>query len=215
LKQASIRYSWSISSSDRSCIESEIGFQQFVVIHSIPNHTSDTCILATINCNLIALLSIFVISFNDIFEAHNDAVFRLALRYVNSAEDAEDIAQEVFVSVYFGLENFDRRSKLSTWIYRITVNKCLDHLKARKRKKRWGRVILLFGVSGEEQVAGDSAKSADSEMLEREFDDWVMQAIAGLPDNQHTAVVLTHLEGRPQAEVAEIMGLSVKAPLYP
>jgi RNA polymerase sigma factor (sigma-70 family) len=86
-----------------------------------------------------------LISYNDIFEAHKDAVFRLALRYVSSAEDAEDIAQEVFVSVYFGLENFDQRSKLSTWIYRITVNKCLDHLKARKRKKRWGRVISLFG----------------------------------------------------------------------
>jgi RNA polymerase sigma-70 factor (ECF subfamily) len=152
-----------------------------------------------------------VISFSDIFEAHKDAVFRLALRYVNSAEDAEDIAQEVFVSVYFGLENFDQRSKVSTWIYRITVNKCLDHLKARKRKKRWGRVISLFGSADEEQIAGDSAISADSDMLERELDDRVMQAIAGLPDNQQTAIVLARLEGRPQAEVAEIMGLSVKA----
>ena len=150
-------------------------------------------------------------SFNELFEAHKDAVYRLALRYVNSAEDAEDIAQEVFVSVYFGLENFDQRSKVSTWIYRITVNKCLDHLKGRKRKKRWGKVISLFGTSVEEQAIGDSAKSADSEILERELDDWVMHAIVGLPDNQQTAVVLARLEGRPQAEVAEIMGLSVKA----
>jgi RNA polymerase sigma-70 factor (ECF subfamily) len=150
-------------------------------------------------------------SFNELFEAHKDAVYRLAMRYVNSAEDAEDIAQEVFVSVYFGLDNFDRRSKVSTWIYRITINKCLDHLKARKRKKRWGSVISLFGFSGEEQVAGENAKSADSEMLERELDERVMQAIAGLPDNQQIAIVLARLEGRPQAEVAEIMGLSVKA----
>ena len=150
-------------------------------------------------------------SFNELFEAHKDAVFRLALRYVNSAEDAADIAQEVFVSVYFGIENFDQRSKVSTWIYRITINKCLDHLKARKRKKRWGKVISLFGRAEEEQVVGNSAISADSDMLERELDDRVMQAIAGLPDNQQTAIVLARLEGRPQAEVAEIMGLSVKA----
>ena len=150
-------------------------------------------------------------SFHQLYELHKDDVFRLALRFVNSAEDAEDIVQEVFVSVYFGLEKFDRKSKISTWIYRITVNKCLDHLKARRRKKRWGKVISLFGRAEEEQVVGNSAVSADSDMLERELDDWVMQAIAGLPDNQQTAIVLARLEGRPQAEVAEIMGLSVKA----
>ncbi len=150
-------------------------------------------------------------SFNKLFEAHKDAVFRLALRYVNSAHDAEDITQEVFVSVYFGLDKFDKRSKVSTWIYRITVNKCIDHLNARKRKKRWGKVISLFGVWEVEQATGGNAKSADSALLERELDDRVMQAIGGLPDNQQTSVILARLEGRPQAEVAEIMGLSVKA----
>jgi len=150
-------------------------------------------------------------SFNELYESHKDAVFRLAMRYVNATEDAEDIVQEVFVSVYFGLDKFDQRSKVSTWIYRITVNKSLDFLKARKRKKRWGRVVSLFGITTKEEFASGTASAADQMYIDKQSDEALMQAIAELPESQQTALILARLEGRAQAEVAEIMGVSVKA----
>jgi RNA polymerase sigma factor (sigma-70 family) len=133
------------------------------------------------------------------------------MRYVNATEDAEDIVQEVFVAVHFGLEKFDSRSKVSTWIYRITVNKSLDYLKSRKRKKRWGRVVALFGVTHQEEYRMGTAVSADQIMIDKEFDKALMRAISELPEKQQTALILARLEGRPQGEVAEIMNLSVKA----
>lgn len=150
-------------------------------------------------------------SFDELYESYKDSVFRLALRYVSATEDAEDIVQEVFVSVYFGLEKFDKRSKVGTWIYRITVNKCLDYLKARKRKKRWGRVVSLFGMTTKEEFGLGMAASADQEYIDQQANEALMKAIAELPEKQQTALILSRLEGRPQAEVAEIMELSVKA----
>lgn len=138
-------------------------------------------------------------------------MFRLALRYVHDVEDAEDIVQEVFVAVYFGLEKFDRRAKMSTWIYRITVNKSLDYLKSRNRKKRWGKVVSLFGMSPQEESKSGMAAAADQHYIDKQSDDALMQAIAELPEKQQTALILARLEGRSQAEVAEIMGISVKA----
>jgi RNA polymerase sigma-70 factor, ECF subfamily len=150
-------------------------------------------------------------AFHELYELHKDDVFRLAMRYVNSVEDAEDIVQEVFVAVYFGLEKFDRRSNVSTWIYRITVNKSLDYLKARKRKKRWGKVISIFGITAQEEFTAGTAAAADKPFLDQEADEALMRAIAELPESQQTALVLARLEGRPQAEVADIMDVSVKA----
>src|SRR3978361_2374612 len=70
---------------------------------------------------------------------------------LQSAEDAEDVAQEVFVQLYESIHSFKGESKLSTWLYRITISKAMDHLRKKKRKKRFAFVQSMF-VPNEELV---------------------------------------------------------------
>ena len=71
-------------------------------------------------------------------------VYNLALHYVQNSEDAQEITQDVFVAVYQSLEGYQKTSSISTWMYRITINKSLDFLKARQRKKRFAFLTSLF-----------------------------------------------------------------------
>jgi RNA polymerase sigma-70 factor (ECF subfamily) len=71
-------------------------------------------------------------------------VYNLALQYTQNIEDAEEVAQDVFVSIYNSIDKFQANSKLSTWIYRITINKSLDFIKAKKTKKRFAFITNLF-----------------------------------------------------------------------
>ena len=67
-------------------------------------------------------------TFQEIYTQHSKLVYNLALSYVQNREDAEEITQDVFVSVYQGLTTFREESQLSTWIYRISINKSLDFI---------------------------------------------------------------------------------------
>ena len=71
-------------------------------------------------------------------------MFNLALQYVQQTEDAQEITQDVFVAAHQALPGFKGQSTITTWLYRITINKSLDFLKARKRKKRFGIFAALF-----------------------------------------------------------------------
>lgn len=72
--------------------------------------------------------------FEELYKAYNKLVFNLALNYTQNREDAKEITQDVFISVYDNLTNFMQLAKPSTWIYRITINKSLDYIKAKKHK---------------------------------------------------------------------------------
>jgi RNA polymerase sigma-70 factor (ECF subfamily) len=89
-------------------------------------------------------------AFKTIVEAWQDMVYNTSLGIVQNAQDAEDVAQEVFIQVYESVGQFKGDSKFSTWIYRIAVTKSLDHLRKKKRKKRFAFLESLFGVNEEE-----------------------------------------------------------------
>ena len=72
-----------------------------------------------------------------IYFQYNKRVYNTVLSYVQNIEDAEEITQDVFLEVYRSSENFKGESSLSTWIYRIAINKCLDFIKYKNRKKRF------------------------------------------------------------------------------
>ena len=76
-------------------------------------------------------------AFKTIVETWQDMVYNTALGIVQNPEDAEDIAQEVFVQVYESIHSFKGEAKFSTWLYKITVTKTMDHLRRKKRKKRF------------------------------------------------------------------------------
>jgi RNA polymerase sigma-70 factor (ECF subfamily) len=123
---------------------------------------------------------------------------------------AEDIAQEVFVTVFRSILSFNQQSSISTWIYRITVNKCLDHLRAKKRHH-----YVLFSQLFEKAESGVSQKKGFDhpgiQLEQRENARHLFKAIEGLPNNQKTIFILAHIEELPQKEIAEIMNMSLKA----
>lgn len=147
-------------------------------------------------------------SFKAIYDEYKNLVFNLSLQYVQNATDAQDVTQEVFVKVYQNLHKYDSATaSLKTWIYRITINQNLDFLKARRSKKRFAFITSIFGKE-EEPAHFDHPGVAmeDKDELKQLF-----ALINQLPHRQKTALILSRIEERSQKEIAEIMGLSVKA----
>lgn len=139
-------------------------------------------------------------------------VYNLALNYVQNIEDAQEITQDVFVTVYQSIDSFQETSSMSTWMYRITINKCLDFLKAKKRKKRFAFFTSLFFDDSNDLKHNPSEHNHPGILLEhKEALDNLFKKINELPDNQKTALILHKIEQKSQAEVAEIMNLSRKA----
>lgn len=144
-------------------------------------------------------------SFDELYTSYADLVYNLCLQYVPNAAVAEELTQDVFMKVYKQASRFKGASSPKTWIYRIAINHCLDHLKAQKRQKRFGRHV---GIEEVPLATLDHPGVAleDKEALARLF-----THIHTLPDRQRTALLLKAVEGLPQQEIADIMELSVKA----
>ena len=138
-----------------------------------------------------------------------DMVYNTALGIVQNAEDADDIAQEVFIQIFQSIRSFKGDAKLSTWIYRITITKSLDHEKRKKRKKRFAFVQSLFGDGNEEEAQPAEFNHPGVQMENKEKATGLLQAIDRLPEKQKVAFVLHKLEGQSHREIAEIMKTSL------
>ena len=93
----------------------------------------------------------------------------MALQYTQNWEDAQEITQDVFVSIHQSLSRFKNAAKLSTWIYRITINKSLDFIKSQKRKKRWGVIVsTFFDRSNEPRFDGTNFNHPGAQLEEKE-----------------------------------------------
>lgn len=146
--------------------------------------------------------------FETLYKTHRNLVYNLALRYVHNTRDAEEIMQDVFMTVYDKWGTFAHRADIKTWLYRITINRSLDHLKAARRKKRWA----LFSLSGPETVPHIPRFDHPGVLLEqKQAVENIFRCIHALPDKQKTVVILLKIEGRTQAETAEIMKIGTKA----
>ena len=149
-------------------------------------------------------------AFAKMIDLHKDMVYNTCLGFVQQREDAEDLTQEVFIEVLRSIGNFQSKSKLSTWIYRISVNKSLDLLRSRKRKKRYASLTSIFGTSAVETVAGDF-QHPGVVMEKMEISKFLFEAIDKLPESQKTAFVLHKVEGVSYKEIAEVMDTSLSS----
>jgi len=127
---------------------------------------------------------------------------------IHNRHEAEDLAQEVFVEVFRSIRNFRGDSKLSTWIYRIAVNKSLNH-KRKQNRQKW---LYPFGISLSEErspdyIDPDQLPSLNIENQQRM--QHLQQALDALPENQRIAFVLNKYEELPYKEIAEVMDLSL------
>ena len=137
-------------------------------------------------------------------------VYNVSLNYLQNIEDAEDVTQEVFVKVHRKLDSFNQKSSIKTWLYRITINTCLDFLKAQKNKKSVFFSIYIMNNFNVLPVISDF--NHPGVLMEN---DEALQALFGkindLPVNQKTAIILKSIEKLSQKEIAESMNNSSKA----
>jgi RNA polymerase sigma-70 factor (ECF subfamily) len=150
-------------------------------------------------------------AFRKLVDEWQGMVYNTALGIVQHADDADDITQEVFIQVYQSVSSFKGDSKFSTWLYRITLSKALDHEKKKKRKKRFGFVQRLFGADGEEQLHPVEFNHPGVQMEKKERASELFNALKQIPDNQRIAFTLHKLEGQSYQEVAEIMNTTLYA----
>lgn len=150
-------------------------------------------------------------AFKKLVDEWQDMVYNTALGIVQNADDADDITQEVFIQVYRSVSSFKGDSKISTWLYRITLGKALDHEKKKKRKKRFGFVQSLFGADGEEQAHAVEFEHPGVQMEKKERANELFNALKQIPDKQRIAFTLHKLEGQSYQEIAEIMNTSLYA----
>jgi len=142
----------------------------------------------------------------------SDRVYNTVFSLLRNQEDAEDITQEVFTEVFQSIHRFREQSKLSTWIYRITVTKSLELLRSRRREKRSGIILSLFGKEHQINVSSNEPFYHPGVSLEnKEMAAVLFNAIQRLPLHQRTAFILNKLENLSYAELAEIMGVSMSS----
>ncbi|MEY3432936.1 MAG: hypothetical protein RL131_872 [Bacteroidota bacterium] len=150
-------------------------------------------------------------AFKRIVESKKDLVYNTALGLLQNVEDAEDIAQEVFIKVYESIHQFKGESAFSTWLYRIAVTRSLELIRSRKRKKRFAFITSLLGENNELRHDPPEFIHPGVQLDNKERSVILFKSITKLPENQRIAFTLHKVEGIPYQEIAEIMSLSVSA----
>jgi len=136
---------------------------------------------------------------------HQRAVYNLALRFLGDSDEAEDVAQEVFIRIYKAAATYTPDAKFTTYLYTIVRNLCFNVLRSRRQ-------AVIISVD-DEALPELPAKNEDPvERITREYvGEKVRQAVAKLPENMRLAVILSKYHGLSYDEVAVIMGCSVTA----
>ena len=142
-------------------------------------------------------------AFDVIVARHRRAVYQVCYRFVNNHEDASDLAQDAFVRAWRGIKNFKGESALSTWLYRIAVNVCLNRVSA--------RTVATEPIESTEHVADVRVEAAPHAMIREERAVAVRRAIAELPKKQRATLILRAYHDMSHQQIADVLGSSVGA----
>ncbi len=149
-------------------------------------------------------------NFASLYEQYKILVYNVALNYLQNTEDAEEITQDVFVQLHQSLSTFKNESTLKTWIYKITINKCLYFIKHKNSKKRF----FIFGKksNNESEMQNISNFEHPGILLENKEKAAILFGVINeLSENQKTAFILSKLDGMSNPEISEIMEVSISS----
>jgi RNA polymerase sigma-70 factor (ECF subfamily) len=142
-------------------------------------------------------------AFQEIVERYQSKVFSIIHGIVRQRNDVEDIAQQVFTKIYFSMRNFDFRSSLITWVYKITVNECFDYL----RKKKVRKLVYESDMSEDEarrvensETGSSRAVRADTTLARR---DYVVKLLERVSGEERDLLMLKEVEGYSVEEMAD------------
>ena len=144
-------------------------------------------------------------NFDEIVENYSDFVYNVAYRMMGEPQDAEDVSQDAFISAYRAFERFRGESKVTTWLYRITVNAAL--MKLRKEKK--ARTLTRTGL--DDVVIADWSDAPERFATNSELGNKIKEGIAMLPADLQAAVVLRDVEELSNSEAADILDITVSS----
>ena len=153
------------------------------------------------------------LSFEKLIRKYETKVHNLSMRLTRNQEDAEEILQDVFVTVYRKIEGFEGKAKFSSWLYRITVNASL--MKLRKRKQDQSIPLEdVFAVASQHDL--HSSMASNSELSDSRLQNWEIRteledAISKLPHEYKAVFILRDIDGLSNKEVGEILDLSIPA----
>ncbi len=135
-------------------------------------------------------------------------VYNICMSFLHNEHDAEDITQEVFIEILKHIGSFRGDSKPGTWVYRIAVNRSLNHLRKNKIMKWWKPIDELLAITG---LKSEEPLVYSDEFEENEQKQVLKKAIDSLPEKQRIAFTLNKIDDLPYAEVAEVMNVSLSA----
>ena len=149
-------------------------------------------------------------AFRVLVDAHSRSIFNLAYRMTGNQEDADEVVQETFLRAYKSLDRFEGKSKFSTWIYRIAVNRCLDML---EKKKITGDYTISDDPDPEEHTVQVPSSDAGPErqLLSREANERIAVAMKLLTPTERIAFTLRHMEGQSIEEISRTLKVKENA----
>ena len=157
------------------------------------------------------------VAFRELFDKYQSEVLKLCYAMIRDKDDAEDITQEVFVEVFCSIGSYKGKSKLSTWIYRIAVNKSINFMSFYIFKTilksinfiRKQKIRRLFATKEKRTTDNSTNVGSDWTLRDRQYKEYLDKALSNLPEKQRTAFVLYMYEELPQKEIAAIMNCSI------
>jgi RNA polymerase sigma-70 factor, ECF subfamily len=144
-------------------------------------------------------------AFQALVERHRAMVYRVAVQFAGNHHDAEDIAQEVFIKVYRSLDHFRQDAQLTSWLYRIVMNACIDH-----RRRQHPAAVAPFGEEAEYRMLNTAEESPGPEdrAYAGELGQVLETEIARLPHGQRIVFIMRHHQGLKLCEIADALGLA-------
>jgi RNA polymerase sigma-70 factor (ECF subfamily) len=151
------------------------------------------------------------LAFKELVEKYQTMVINTCTGFLHDKADAEDIAQEVFIEVFSSLGKFRKEAKLSTWMYRIAVNKSLNFLRSKKRRQWLQSVEEAFRTNRSDQWEPSDKRHPGVEMETKEEAMQLHKAINSLSENQRIAFTLNKYEDLSYSEIAGVLDVSVSS----
>lgn len=152
-------------------------------------------------------------AYSKLVDDFQQKVFGTCLSFVPNVEDAEDIAQDVFIEVFNSISKFKGESKLSTWIYRITTNKCLEFIRKKNTKKRFAFMQSITGnaIPIDKTDYFTEINHPGILLENKELNATLFKAINSLPQSQSVIFTLHKVDGKSYQEIAEITDRSLSS----
>ena len=153
------------------------------------------------------------LAYSTLLDTYQQKVFGTCISFIPNKEDAEDVAQEVFLEIFKSISKFKGNSKLSTWIYKITTNKCLEFIRKKNTKKRFAFMQTILG----NEIPFDKTNyftevNHPGILLEnKEKSIIIFKAINSLPESQKVIFTLAKIDGKSYQEIVEITGKSLSS----